>query len=496
MELNIYKISYSKIVAFSVILGKILSFPVGIFIANILGPEGYGSWTWIKTLLIYFSYVNLGLLLYNEKQTPFLDKKGDFNKSLALNRFVFSAYTYLTFSLIIILTILKSLNFNFSLNITSFILLIFLLISRNLNNYTVSLISGKGFFNIYGVNLFINNLLSPILLLLGAYTFQLYGLILAMTIINLISFSHIYYRHDLKKYFNLKLNISDVKNHFRQSFQLFINNKLESFINTLSILFLTKIASPKELGIFAFAYSLLYLRNFPFTKPITVRIKRDMNIYAAKFKDISKYEIFFQKNLSLMVLFVLLLLGSISIIFNSIIPVYMPEYQLSIPVIRLLILLVAIDTFKLFTEYFMISQNQYFRLIILKISTIFIISTGVFILTNYNNYSLLNFTKLFVFGMLISNTIQIIVGYSQINNFIRTFRIVFTYLVLSILAYFILIFLYGNSFIEFELFDIKFFNLILQLLIYNTIILLLFFKIFQKHKLFDRFLYFLLKFKL
>ena len=63
-------VTLGKYVALAAVLGKFLSIPANILIAKFLGPKSFGVLAIVDTLMIYFSYTNLGILMNLERQIP------------------------------------------------------------------------------------------------------------------------------------------------------------------------------------------------------------------------------------------------------------------------------------------------------------------------------------------------------------------------------------------------------------------------------------------
>ena len=63
-------VELAKYIALSAVIGKFLSIPANIFIAKFLGPKSFGVLAIIDTIMIYFSYTNLGILMNLERQVP------------------------------------------------------------------------------------------------------------------------------------------------------------------------------------------------------------------------------------------------------------------------------------------------------------------------------------------------------------------------------------------------------------------------------------------
>ena len=357
-------VALGKYIALAAVVGKLFSIPINIFVAKLLGPESYGVLSIVDTLMIYFSYTNLGILMNLERQIP-IEKSSLSEKEIQdTYRTAFSNYSFTTlFSLLIlIISFLLGVTFKTDGSFSIFLFIVFILITRNLNSFVSSFVKAEGEFDVYGKNSFLISIPKPLITLFFAYQFGLYGVLFALILINLSSVFYIFHLSSSVKLFSIRWNKEKTHELLGTGLKLFFGNKLESFLFTIGILLISNFGSIEDVGVYSFALTLISIRKFPFSKAISIVVSREMNVTAGEKgeKNFKEFYHFFQKNMAIYLLFVLLVLGTVLLTFTTVIEVYLPKYLKAIPLMFVFFGLVVIHSARLYSDYFFNATNQMF----------------------------------------------------------------------------------------------------------------------------------------
>ena len=486
-------ISLGKYITASAVLGKFISIPTNIFIAKILGPESYGVLAIIDTIMIYMSYTNLGMLMNLERQVPIEKAKSLKNEIEITYSTSFSNYFFTTiFSVALILTsFLFGFTFKTDGSIGILIIISFTLLSRNLNSAVSTYIKAEGEFDVFGKNTFLLTFLRPTLTLFFAYFYGLYGLLFAMILLNVISSIYIYNLSPSIRFFQIKWNKKKTQKLFGTGIRLFIGNKLESFLFTTGVLIISNFGTIEEVGIYSFAYMLISVRQFPFSKAISIVVNREMNLKAGEKgeKNYKEFYSFFQKNLAIYLLLVVLVMGTILLVFNVIVESFLLKYINSIPLMYIFFGLTVIHSSRIYSDYYFNATNQ----MVVKIkhtSIAIIISLILGTLSMKLNWGGIGVATSITLSIVITALPQIYKAFVQVSSskqesyFILSKLILITIL-LQVLVFFLSHF-YLENYIELNQTNISILlNSLLRIALYIFSCFLLFELFFQQFRIFN-----------
>tara|TARA_B110000902_G_scaffold249807_1_gene308362 strand:+ start:57 stop:1595 length:1539 start_codon:yes stop_codon:yes gene_type:complete len=446
-------VELAKYIALSAVIGKFLSIPANIFIAKFLGPKSFGVLAIIDTIMIYFSYTNLGILMNLERQVP-IEKASLSDKEIKITySTAFSNYCFTTlFSVILIfLAYLLGITFKTDGSITIFLIIGFILLTRNLNNFVSSFIKAEGEFDVFGKNSFLLSILKPILTLLLAYEFGLYGMLTALVLLNLISALYIFYLSPTVRVFSIRWNKKKTQELFGTGIKLFLGNKLESFLFTIGILLISNFGSIEEVGVYSFALMLISIRQFPFSKAISIVVSREMNLVTGEKgeKNFKEFNHFFQKNIAVYLLFVSLVMGVVLLTFILVTEFYLPKYLKAIPLMQVFFSLVVIHSARIYSDYFFNATNQMEVKIKHTLAAI-LLSLSLGTLALYFDYGALGIAMSMVISVILTGLPQIYRAILQVSDSKKFSRILlFKLITLSILIELLILFFSSESWMDF-----------------------------------------------
>ena len=412
-------VTLGKYIALAAVLGKFLSIPANILIAKFLGPKSFGVLAIVDTLMIYFSYTNLGILMNLERQIPIEKSSLSYKEMQVTYATAFSNYFATTLFSVFLLILFYCFGITFKTDgsLSLFLIIGLILITRNLNNYVSSFIKAEGEFDIFGKNTFLLSILKPFITLLLAFQFGLYGVLIALVIINLCSVMYIFYLSQTVKFFSIRWNKTKTYELFGTGIKLFIGNKLESFLFTIGILLISNFGSIEEVGVYSFALMLISIRQFPFSKAISIVVSREMNLTAGEKgeNNFKEFYHFFQKNMAIYLLFVTLIMGIVLLTFTTVIEIHLPKYLKSIPLMQVFFGLVVIHSARVYSDYFFNATNQMF----IKINHTFVailISLSLGFLALYLNLGAFGIALAMITSIIVTGLPQIYIAIHQVSQ--------------------------------------------------------------------------------
>ena len=175
---------------FAGIFSKLISLPHSIVYAKFLMPSGYGILQLINVIISYFGYIQMGILQAVTRNVPRAYAKNNFKKAKQIKDLAFTWLSSLTFLGLIFLWIFYLTNKDFKSNFETFyiIMLSFIIITYQLNNFMKPILKAEGEFDTIGKIAIFNSLTSSIIGIALVLLFNLKGAIIAIFINNLLLF--------------------------------------------------------------------------------------------------------------------------------------------------------------------------------------------------------------------------------------------------------------------------------------------------------------------
>ena len=237
------------------LLGKFFTFPIGIYVANIVGAEGYGYLGIAIVTAQFLSFSNIGILNGLNRELP-IAKGRDTRESA--NEIYNAVYTFLcTSSLIALICIGLIYYFTGSiLNVTEYdilLLISLIFLSGNIEGFLYNALKGEDQIKIWSIFVSIRPLLDSISSLIFVVLFGFKGLIFSLIISKLFAsfiLRNSYKGPRLRLIFNTK--ILDI---LRTCSIFMLINFLLTFFIKAPIFLTTGFLSVKEIGIIAFGIS-------------------------------------------------------------------------------------------------------------------------------------------------------------------------------------------------------------------------------------------------
>ncbi len=254
---NIYQI-FSKGIIYT-ILSKLVTIPLGIIIARLIGSEGYSIYAIAILIAQYLSYGNLGIFSGLTREVPI--SKGNTNRAQrkAIYNAVFSflLISSLVTSLIFLLLVSGSFLPFDSMDIYIAIFVILILLTGNIEGFLYNSLKGENRLSDWTFFVSIRPVIESIMSLILVCFFNLYGLIISVVLARIISsfILFISYRGTAIRFTLSK----DIFKLIGTGLPIMISNFLKTTLTKAPILFSAGLLGPKELGAFAYAINNLGL---------------------------------------------------------------------------------------------------------------------------------------------------------------------------------------------------------------------------------------------
>ena len=354
-------IKFTGQLGFSGIFSKILSLPHSIIYAKFLMPSGFGVLQIFKVIISYFGYIQMGMLQAVTRNVPKAYANNNFEKSKNIKDIAFTWLFSLTVIGLFFLWTIYFLNDEFSskLDLNYLIMLTFIIIVSQLNNFMKPILKAEGEFDIIGKVALINSLSSSIIGIFLVLLFSLEGALLALFINNLIMFTVtiVYYREYIP---NLFFRFNMLYEQMSQGLLIFFYRRSEEIIKSLSLIIIAYFYGIETVGVFSFGF-LSLSSVYKYSSSIRIYFYREIMLQN-KFEN--KY---FKKLFSLPHIFNLFFNSMLLIIFAGIyliiINLFLPEYLESIPVIYFSLFGLIVFNSRSFCNQFFDATNRLVRLI-------------------------------------------------------------------------------------------------------------------------------------
>ena len=240
-------------------ISKFLTFPIGIYVANIVGAEGYGFFGIATVTAQFIGYANLGILNGLNRELPIA--KG-LNSKKTQKDIYNAVFTFLVLSSIFVtLGISFIFYFNGSLlkitEISIFALILLIFLSSNLEGFLYNSLKGENQLKIWAIFVSIRPLLDSFTALALVAFLGYKGLIISVVVSKLIA--TIFLRHSYKGPL-LKITFSKKIIEILQTSIIFMGiNALKTLLIKSPIIFAAGVLSIKEIGVMAFGISNLFI---------------------------------------------------------------------------------------------------------------------------------------------------------------------------------------------------------------------------------------------
>lgn len=316
------------------IIGKMISIPVGIFVAGFLGPTAYGILAIVNQTKTILGYGNLGILMNLTRELPIAYGKKDFQEVQIIKDVVFTNYTITTVLGLLVFWGLSRVQIIPETTIDIYMLLFVtvLVITSNVDSFLHTYVKGEGRFMIFGQYEFVNKLANPLLTLVSVYFFGLYGMIGALIATHLVGSTYTLFRIGNPK-INFRLDANKTKVLLSTSIFMYINKLLDTFLISVSILIAGVFFSLSQVGILSYALVIASTSQIPFADIFAMTTDRHMAFHSGQFgtDSYSSYAKYLELPLVMFSLLSSTILGLIVIFYSYTVEIFLEKYITSLP---------------------------------------------------------------------------------------------------------------------------------------------------------------------
>lgn len=386
------------------ILCKFITFPVGIYVASIIGSEGYGLLGIITVTAQFVAYGNFGILNGLNRELPIAkglkSKEAEVKIYNAIFTFLFLSSVFIFISVALIFYISGSL---FKINELGMVILIILIaVSSSVEGFFYNSIKGENQLKLWANFVTLRPLIDSLSGLVLVIFFGFNGLIIS------IIFSKILASLILRKSYigpKLRLELSfKIIEILKTTTFLMIINFIKTYFVKAPIFLTTSILSTKLIGVITFGIANFFVaEKFAGSQIFAVNQKNEFarNVGENKSERHAKYYLggknFFRHNL-----FNGVLGGALATLYNFIITVFLQDFTMILPSIHTIASFYFVWTIVLFLhQLFDVLRYLYIKLLI--------IATGA------------SFFTIIIFKLSFDQNIHQILNYYLLSSYIILF---------------------------------------------------------------------------
>jgi O-antigen/teichoic acid export membrane protein len=398
------------------LIGKVVSLPVGIYVASVLNPAGYGLLAMVTVIIQYLSYLNLGVLSNINREVPIAYGQNDFDEVKVIYDTVFTNYLITTLFSIIVLWILHLLGLSFTseLSTVHFLIISFIIMTANAESFLHSYLKGEGKFLIYGQYEFVSKLLIPLASLVFVYFFGFTGMLLSLIFTHILGSVFILLKVKWPR-LHFSLNLAKTKELFSTGIFMFFNKIVDGFLISIVILLASIFFTSPDLGILSFSLGFFEISKIPFAAILTVTVDRKM-AYIAGIHGVDNYKnysIFLGTTYVVYLLFLSIAFGIFIIFYSIVVKIFLQEYIAAIPLLITLFFALNFYNARFFlNSYINITRQMKKRTVILIVGVLVNIIFGY--LSVKLGYGISGLAMVVAFSMIVISVQTVLFVFRQV----------------------------------------------------------------------------------
>jgi len=343
----------------------------GFFIAKILGPKDYGGYSAYKLFISYTINLQLGILQGLQREIPLLKAQ---KKKDKLNSLLNSAFSFNFLTSLIAIALLLFISFHSSFFFKKVFLMTLPLVPFFFFKefYRFSMRGLERFKELSFLNVF-DGFSAILIVIILSLILKGEGAVFGFALSNLIYFLVAFYLTRIF-FFKIRINFDEIKLLFKVGFPIFAIGILNTFIFSVDRIFILGLQGRESYGIYAIALNFI---NLIYQIPIAFSLV--LLPYLVRKKVIEgSLSYFLIKNDFVIPLYLFALSLIVFVFYPATIWVilkFLPKYKESLPVVKLLLLLIPFTTLNYFFYSFLIAENKHlyiipYHLILLPLSVI------------------------------------------------------------------------------------------------------------------------------
>ena len=331
------KVAYLAFIAHAI--GKCISFPVGIIVASILGPSGFGVLAIILLIMQYLRYSN-GIFLVNmTREVPIAYGGNDIEEVHRIYSTVLTNYVIATIGGLSILWTIYAIGFDFHGGLLrKYITVItFMALASCAAAYLRAYAKGEGKFIIFAHFELVSMIAVPIIKLIGVYCLGLTGLLISMAVSSIGTSAFVYVRLG-RPALRFKIDWQKTVELLRTGIPMYLNKVINGVFISIGLIIAANCLQQADVGILSFAMVIAGHKKVPFGTIFTMTIRRQMGLDGGKHGIDNKahFAKYFDSTLIVYALFMSSLVGTQVLFYSVAIKIFLPKFASTIPIFVIL----------------------------------------------------------------------------------------------------------------------------------------------------------------
>ncbi len=327
------------------LLAKVVSVPLGLYVASVLGPSGYGVLAMVVTVAQYMGYANLGMLTNLTREVPMAYGRGD--KVAATRIYGVVAFNYALATLVslgVFWVFFAIGNVPSGLTLVHAVLLTVIVVTANSESYFYSVLKGEGRFVLYGRYEFVRPVVTPVSNAVMVWAFGLSGMIASIAVQHMIGFGFLVRFMELPP-LRLRIDLAETRRLMSTGLKMYFNKILDGLFTSTAIVLGLRYLSPAEVGILSFSLGALAAGKVPFATIIGVTIDRQIMLIAGRAEnrsaeviDPAQFRRFFETPFAVYLLWLTLVVGCFALFYGYAVQVFLTEFRAAVWLLPVLFL--------------------------------------------------------------------------------------------------------------------------------------------------------------
>lgn len=327
------------------LLAKVVSVPLGLYVASELGPSGYGVLALVVTIVQYIGYANLGMLTSLTREVPMAHGRGDTEAASRIYGVVAFNYALATLvSLGAFWAFFVSGRAPSELTFLHAALLTVIVVTANSESYFYSAMKGEGQFTLYGRYQFVRPILDPVSNAVLVWAFGLSGMIASIAVQHVIGLGFLVRFLEMPRV-RFLVDLTETRRLMSTGVKMYFNKILDGLFISTAIVLGLRFLSPDEVGILSFSLGALAAGKVPFATIFGVTVDRQMMLVAGRARnhptealDLTQFRRFFETPFAVYLLWLTLVVGCLALFYGYAVQVALTEFRAAVwllPVLNL-----------------------------------------------------------------------------------------------------------------------------------------------------------------
>ncbi len=316
------------------LLSKVVSIPIGLYVASVLGPSGFGTLALVLTIVQYMSYANLGFLSNLVREVPMAYGRDDIVSVERVYGVV--AFNFFISTLIVlgVFWVIFSLSDGLTgLTVNHAVLLTLIVLCGNVESFLYSAMKGEGRFELYGRYELLRPFFVPIANAVLVWAFGLTGMIASHVVIHFLGLTFLIYFLRLPR-IRFRADLAETRRLMSTGMKIYFNKILDGLLVSTAVLLGLIFLKPAEVGLLVFAVNSISAGRVPFATLFSVTVDRKIMLIAGAIEDRAEraasfegFRRFFGTPFAVYFLWISFFIGTITLFFGYAVQVFLLDFR-------------------------------------------------------------------------------------------------------------------------------------------------------------------------